>query len=160
MVGIFFCHLVECCIDVAVAATLTELWRTGGEVLCLRQNLGSLDTECRCHTVGSEFSGTRQCACESAADVISCTEHALDELFHHWLSVFHHEQSSAFLGEHLYARLWQRILRHLFYIIQCAALFGQLCESLFHVVVAYATSHDTGLLFLLVAVAIFAAVEA
>ena len=159
VLGIFLSHLVQGGIHVAVSASLAQLWRACGEVLRGGERLGRLCPEGGGHTVGSQLAGARQCARQSSRHVISCAEHSLHGLLHHRLSVFHHEQPSALVGQHLYSLHGQWILRHLFNIIQGLLLFGQLRYGLLHVVVANAAGHDARLRALVSVVGIFAFVE-
>ena len=53
IVGIFSQHLIQCSIDIAVSATLTELWGTTREILRIVESWTCWLAECFGNTVGS-----------------------------------------------------------------------------------------------------------
>ena len=105
MVGVLLGYLVYGGVDVAVAATLAELWRTACEVLGGRKDGGSFNAEgCR-YAVWGKLARTRQGTCEAPCYKISRTEYRLHAFFDNGLAVFDDEQLAALLCKHLDALL-------------------------------------------------------
>ena len=117
MVGVLLGYLVYGGVDIAMAATLAELWRTACEVLGCRKDGGSFNAEgCR-YAVWGKLARTRQGTRQATCYEVSRTEDGLHAFFDNGLAVLDDEQLAALLCQHLDALLRERILRHLLYII-------------------------------------------
>ena len=134
-------HLVEGCVDVAVAASLAQLWwarghdGAGGEGrgVGLGRLVGGGLSQGGAYAVGREFARAGQLAREAAQDVgvIADAAHLfLDE----GLTLFHHHDALAGLQHLPYEAAGQGILAHLEQ--------GHLQARLADVVVGYAAGYD------------------
>ena len=104
-------HLVQGCIDIAMAAALAKLWRARSHHIG-RSGLSDLNAQCLRHDVGRQFARTRQLTRETSENG-SAIAYAAHLLFDKRLPLFHYEHALTLAHKLAYQFFWERILRNL-----------------------------------------------